>query len=258
MEMDLWFRNIDPERIDDAQLGAAVHAMWAAGDQSLITGAAERLLQQPNPLGRCAVFDTYSYSCTTGGADFLPAFSGLRPAMTTLAREILHGIWSSRLSVAGGARDCIVASAMHMIWRAVEIEDAALVLRALREERHWRVVWPSVSAASLIRGNDPSFDREVSPLLLEVTCRTELSPLIRRLAIEALAQSASASDLGALTELLRVLPVPLAASCALVLLDASGEYRNLVTEVAAGWSPSDEYPVWLVLDRLNRVEGDVP
>jgi hypothetical protein len=251
--MENEFKNIDPQYIDQPEIRAAVETLWTAGDLPLIASTIQWLLRQSDPLGRCAVFDVYSYRCTTYGTWLSEAFSGLLPSLITMARDTLHQVWGGNYPVRQPAlRDRMVASGMHLVWRAVEMDDAPLVLRCLRSERHWRVLFPSVSAAFLMRGNDTAFDREVAPLLAEVAEREELPTLIRRLAIQALGESPSSEDLRLLAGLLERLSVPEAASCALILLDAGGDYERLVRDTAKRWPSCDEYPVPLVLERIAR------
>lgn len=251
--METLFKNIDPNFIESPNIRTAVQTLWSSGDLTLISSTAQWLLNQHDLLGRCAVFDVYSYSCTTDGEWLSDAFSSLLLPMVTMARDMLHHVWSDASRLQQPAlRDCMVASGMHMLWRAVEMEDAPLILRSLRTERHWRVLWPSVSAASLMRGNNEALDREVAPLLADVAGQKELPALVRRLAIQALGVSPSRDDFKLLEDLLQHLSVPEAASCALILLDADEGYKHLVAETAKRWPPCEEYPVPQILDRIAR------
>lgn len=253
--MEDLFKNIDPAFADCLELRDAIQTLWSSSDLSVISDTVQLLLSRNELLSNCAVFDLYSYSCTTYGSELSEILAHKLPLLIQIARGILEQIWNRKHKIENAVvRDCIVASSMHIIWRAVEMEDAPLVLNSLRSEKHWRVLFPSVSAASLMRGNDnDAFDRDVAPLLIAVAKREELPSVVRRLAIEVFEESPTHGDLELLQNLLPSLSVPEAASCAQILLSAGEKYENLVFKAARQWPQCDLYPVRLVLDRLKNL-----
>ena len=250
--MQAFFKNVDPAEIAEPGIRAIAQRLWI-GDVSDVAAAAERILQIGDVTALCVLFDVYSYSNTTEGLYLDAALSPFQSALVMRARHLLDGIWSGEIEV-GSVRDAMVASAMHVVWRAVDMADSQRVLHALEHERDSRVVVATVSAASLMRGNDRIFDRRVAPLLADVARRHELSTLVRRLAVEAFSFSPSVEDLRILTDLIPALPPAEAAAGALILLDSDVAYYPLVKDVAGSWQELDEYPVPDVLDRLAAWE----
>ena len=254
--MQAFFKNVDPAEIAEPDIRAMAQRLWA-GDVSDVAAAAERILQIGDVTALGVLFDVYSYSNTTEGLYLDAALSPFQASLVMRARHLLDGIWSGAIEV-GSVRDAIVASAMHVVWRAVDMADAGRVLHSLRTERHWRIVAAAVSAASLLRGNSDAFDREVAPLLAGVARRPDLSTLVRRLAVEAFGDSPSPEDLKILSELIPALPPSEAAAGALILLDADPAYAELVSSVSANWPETDDYPVPDVIDRLAARKRNTP
>jgi hypothetical protein len=247
--MESLFKIIEPESVSDPEIRGDVEALWSERDLSALRAVVDRLLGGEDELGRCAVLNLYSYQCTTHGEWLRDVFAGMLLRLLNVARAILQR--ASRGDLPEERRALLEASAMHVIWRGVEMEDAPLVLESLRSERDARVIFPTLWAARLMRGNDDAFDRQSAPLLARVAEREDLSSDLRRDAIDAIGESPHQQDLDLLARLLPRLPAPVAASCAMILLDSDPSYQEMVRDAAREWPACDEYPVPDVLERLG-------
>jgi hypothetical protein len=244
------FRNIEPNMIENSTTRERVRRLWTESDPRQMRSTAEDLLAQTDVLGQAAVFDLYSYANTTSGAWLSDALAGLTQTLIASARRVLDDAWSDT-DVRSPHQCRLIASCMHMLWRAVMIDDAPSVLRALATESDPRVTFPAVCAAELLRGVDANFGSQVAPLLADVAARGDLPSIVRRSAIEALGIPPAANE--HLVSLMQRLPIADAATAALVLLAKSPALHSAVEKAAASWSDLETPPVPLVLERLGRL-----
>ena len=246
------FKNIDPDEIEEPELRRAARTLWEFHGRDTLADAVKALMGGDDDLSLCVLFDRFSYSDTSYGDELATAFEGMRAPLLAKARQILARTFDGGPQVVQSPRrEAVLASCMHMIFRTLEPEDRPLVLRCLEDELDWRVLWPSVWAAQLMRGKDEAFDRRSSVALTVVAARQNLPSFVRCLAIEALAAEASRDDLTTLASLMGRLPLPEAGYCAEALLDADLEYESVVRDAVRDWRPCDDYPIPQVLMQLG-------
>jgi hypothetical protein len=185
------FHNITADLVDDESIRDLVERLWTEDSPAAVRAVVDDLLMTDDLLANAAVFELFSYSRTTWGWWLSPAFDGLPATLLARARQVLEDAWGPMTGVHGAVREPVIASAMHVVWRGVEIDDAALVLRALRDESDARVVFPALSAAELMVPLDAEFAGAVTSLLAPIAARSDLPPITRQTAVEVLAKTAA-------------------------------------------------------------------
>lgn len=234
------------ERLDDTTLGIADRR-----------SALLLLLDSDDPVARGTAMDRFNQSIAhlRHGDQPLSDDDEVRRAVRTCALRELRASPFERTDEGASPRcGANHASALNVLHKGAEAEDAPLVARALELNTDEQVIAEGVKAAEpVLRGEDPA-NPDLVRMLRMISARPDLPHEIRADAIAAVGGAADGAVVAILLEALGSSELAISAAAARALLERDlDRHRAQVAEVSAEWPrtespPFDAHEVWSLLD----------